>query len=194
MKAAASTLERLCASKVNYWLSFALDAATVVITTAAGISMTHETGHAFLTFAAGVLIFTFIEYGMHRWLFHARASFATASHQNHHFSPHRPTAMPFICGPLGAVLIWQLTTTLIGTESGTLLTAGIMCTYLYYGVLHDLQHRIRVKGWMKMRWRDHALHHSTHNRNYGVTTSLWDRVFGTYCNERQIRVQRHSAC
>ena len=188
MPTAALVLKRVCASRVNYWLSLVLDVATAAIAVGFGLSMAHEPAYALLTFMAGAFIFTFIEYGMHRWLFHAPASFATASHHAHHFSPHRPSAMPFICGPLGGALIWLATTALLGNESGVLLTAGIMFAYLYYGVLHDLQHRIRANalpaGWMKARWRNHAIHHGTLNRNYGVTTSLWDRVFGTYSRER----------
>jgi sterol desaturase/sphingolipid hydroxylase (fatty acid hydroxylase superfamily) len=193
MKTAALALKRVCASRGNYVLSFVLDVATAAIAIGFGISRAHEPAYALLTFMAGAFIFTFIEYGMHRWLFHAPASFAAASHHAHHFSPHQPSAMPFICGPVGGALIWLATTALLGNESGVLLTAGIMSAYLYYGVLHDLQHRIRANAlpagpmparWMKGRWRDHAIHHSRLNRNYGVTTSLWDRVFGTYSSKR----------
>jgi dihydroceramide fatty acyl 2-hydroxylase len=188
MNAATVALKKVCASRVNYWLSFMLDVATAGTVLGLGIVRAQEPVAAMLAFLAGVFLFTFIEYGMHRWLFHARASFATESHRTHHFSPHQPSAMPFFCGLLGGVLIWLATTALLGGETGALLTAGIMCTYLYYGVLHDLQHRIRARGaWMRARWRDHATHHSTMNRNYGVTTSFWDRVFGTYVARDNLR-------
>jgi sterol desaturase/sphingolipid hydroxylase (fatty acid hydroxylase superfamily) len=184
MKTAAHALKRVCASRVNYWLALLMDLVTAAILIGLSVRAAQEPAYSLVTFLGGAFIFTFIEYGLHRWLFHAAASFATESHHAHHFSPHRPSAMPFICGPLAGALIWLATTALLGDEAGVLLTAGIMCMYLYYGVLHDLQHRIRAKGWLKARWRDHGIHHGTLNRNYGVTTSLWDRVFDTYSSER----------
>jgi 4-hydroxysphinganine ceramide fatty acyl 2-hydroxylase len=185
MNAAALALKRICASRLNYWLAFVLDFATAAVALGSGVSTAHEPIYGLFTFMTGAFIFTFIEYGMHRWLFHAPASFATTSHHAHHVSPHQPSAMPFMCGPLGGALIWLATTTLLGHDGGALLTSGVMCSYFYYGILHDLQHRIHVKRWLKARWRAHAIHHGTVNRNYGVTTSRWDRVFGTYSSERQ---------
>ncbi len=51
---------------------------------------------------------------------------ATAAH---HFSPHQPSAMPFICSPLGGALIWLADDGAAGDESGVFLTAGVMCAY-----------------------------------------------------------------
>jgi sterol desaturase/sphingolipid hydroxylase (fatty acid hydroxylase superfamily) len=61
---------------------------------------------------------------------------------------------------------------------------GFFAGYFGYGVVHHLQHSIRIKDipfqWMRRKWAAHAVHHGREGVNFGVTTSLWDWVFGTY--------------
>jgi sterol desaturase/sphingolipid hydroxylase (fatty acid hydroxylase superfamily) len=54
--------------------------------------------------------------------------------------------------------------------------------------VHHLEHSIRITAlpyrWMPRRWAVHAVHHRLVGTNFGVTTSLWDRVFGTHYQSR----------
>jgi sterol desaturase/sphingolipid hydroxylase (fatty acid hydroxylase superfamily) len=58
---------------------------------------------------------------------------------------------------------------------------GFMLGYLIYGSMHYAIHAWNPPfKWMKPLWRNHHLHHyKDENKGFGVSTTLWDRVFGT---------------
>ena len=201
MNAAARTLRTVCASRLNYRLSFAFDFATPLVLCYCGVvrlagSPAADWSAAVFSFLAGAFVFTFIEYGMHRWLFHARSSFATESHRRHHRSPREPTSMPFPCSAAGGLLLWWLALAVFGEQIAFFVASGILSGYFYYAVLHHLQHHVHVKAVrlrsLQNRWAAHALHHARLDKNYGVTTSLWDHVFGTYHGSRVLRARRQT--
>ena len=67
---------------------------------------------------------------------------------------------------------------------------GFVGAYLYYETLHRLEHV--HSGWGRYgRWaRKHHFYHHFHNpkHNHGVTSPIWDIVFGTYSKADVIRV------
>ena len=202
MNTAGLALRKVCASRLNYRLSFGFDLFTPITLLyiggarhSAGVPAADWSVAAF-SFCAGAFLFTFIEYGMHRWLFHAHASFATASHQHHHRSPRAPTSMPFPCSALGGFVLWALFSPMVGEQIAYFVASGILSGYFNYAVLHHLQHHVRIKAvhwqWLQNRWTAHALHHGRLDKNYGVTTSLWDHVFGTYHASRALRARRQT--
>jgi sterol desaturase/sphingolipid hydroxylase (fatty acid hydroxylase superfamily) len=199
MNVAAVALRKVCASRTNYRVSFIFDAAVPLVLCSLGTRQGSNWAFADWLAAtaclvAGAFVFTFIEYGLHRWLFHARASIATESHQTHHFSPREPSSIPFPCSALSALLIWTLVSPVFGADLAYFFTGGLLLAYFYYAVLHHLQHHVRIgdvpSGLLRKRWTEHAIHHGRLDKNYGVTTSLWDHVFGTYCGRRAITSQR----
>ena len=58
---------------------------------------------------------------------------------------------------------------------------GFILGYLMYGTMHYAIHAWNPPfKWMKSLWRNHHLHHyKNEGKGYGVSTTLWDRVFGT---------------
>ena len=58
---------------------------------------------------------------------------------------------------------------------------GFMLGYLMYGSMHYAIHAWNPPyKWMKSLWRNHHLHHyKNEHLGFGVSTTLWDRVFGT---------------
>lgn len=192
MNVAAPALRKICTSPVNYWLAFAFDAGTAFVLPSLGAYYLDEWPEgpvptainiAFF-FGMGVFVFTFVEYAMHRWLYHARTGFAAESHHEHHVSPRGPSAMPCPCGSIGITILWWLVMPTLGRAGASFFIGGMAIGYLYYGVLHHLEHHVRAAsvpgGWPRERWKVHAVHHGWLDRNFGVTTSLWDHVFGTY--------------
>jgi sterol desaturase/sphingolipid hydroxylase (fatty acid hydroxylase superfamily) len=58
---------------------------------------------------------------------------------------------------------------------------GFMLGYLLYGSMHYAIHAWNPPfKWMKPIWRNHHLHHyKNDHQGFGVSTHLWDRIFGT---------------
>lgn len=58
---------------------------------------------------------------------------------------------------------------------------GFMLGYLLYGSMHYAIHAWNPPfQWMKPLWRNHHLHHyKDGDKGFGVSSTLWDRVFGT---------------
>ena len=58
---------------------------------------------------------------------------------------------------------------------------GFMFGYLLYGTMHYAIHAWNPPfKWMKPLWRNHHLHHYRHDDlGFGVSSTLWDHVFGT---------------
>ncbi len=58
---------------------------------------------------------------------------------------------------------------------------GFILGYLIYGSMHYAIHAWNPPfKWMKGLWRNHHLHHYKNDeRGFGVSSTLWDHVFGT---------------
>jgi sterol desaturase/sphingolipid hydroxylase (fatty acid hydroxylase superfamily) len=174
----------LSASRTNYWLSYVIDASCAVVLGYLGVRNSPHWAAPLLLFGAGACVFTFVEYALHRWLFHAPGNPFGAVHQSHHARPAEPTALPFPSSPAAALVLWSLLSPLLGPQATYFVLCGLLTAYFYYAVLHHLQHSVRIKAvrirWLRTRWIAHAVHHGRLNSNFGVTSSFWDRVLGTY--------------
>jgi sterol desaturase/sphingolipid hydroxylase (fatty acid hydroxylase superfamily) len=136
---------------------------------------------ALVAFLAAVLLGTLVEYLAHRFVLHARwRTRVVRRHRLHHkryvryslvseFAGFFPGAVPF----LGLGFVY-------GRAAGVAFLAGGVGYVVLLAACHKLSHQDpRRLFWMNPNL--HALHHDRHPRcNYGITTGLWDRVFGTY--------------
>lgn len=140
------------------------------------------------TYIAGMFFWTFFEYVMHRWIFHMIAEspraqkFIYVMHGNHHHYPRDKERlfMPPIPSLLIAGSIFGIMYLLIG-HNAFLFFPGFILGYLMYGSMHYAIHAWNPPfKWMKPLWRNHHLHHyKDEGKGYGVSTTIWDRVFGT---------------
>ena len=150
---------------------------------------------------AGVLTWSFLEYVIHRFAGHdprlVRNLFGR-EHTAHHrdggyFAPWWKKAV-------AAVIVTALLTPpaamLLGTQAGLAYALGFVGFYLTYELIHRLEHAWGGVG-PYARWaRRHHFYHHFHNpkANHGVTSPLWDVVFGTYVRpEGHILVPRELA-
>jgi sterol desaturase/sphingolipid hydroxylase (fatty acid hydroxylase superfamily) len=90
---------------------------------------------------------------------------------------------------MAAVTLWFLFRSVLGDEEASLMVAVLVSNFVYYGLLHHRQHHCRLKVRYFLRIRSHHLiHHQFPDRNFGLTTTLWDWVFGThYLSARDLR-------
>lgn len=140
-------------------------------------------------FFAGVVTWTFIEYIAHRWLFHMptpsswKERFQYALHGLHHEVPRDKTrlAMPVPMSALLACFFLWFYDLLIG-DFGWSFGAGFICGYAGYLSVHYIVHAWNMpKNALSALWKNHNIHHyRNHNILFGVSSPLWDYVFGTF--------------
>jgi sterol desaturase/sphingolipid hydroxylase (fatty acid hydroxylase superfamily) len=156
--------------------------------------MTHAATYV-LSALLGIASWSLLEYCIHRWLGHDRRFIKNpfgAEHTAHHsrgnyFAPwYRKAAAA------GAVslVVTPLALLIGGVGPGLVYVAGLLGFYVAYEVLHRREHMYPGIG-AYGRWaRRHHFYHHFHNprANHGVTTPIWDHVFGTYARPEMIRV------
>jgi sterol desaturase/sphingolipid hydroxylase (fatty acid hydroxylase superfamily) len=181
-------------NQTNYRVSYAVDLACPLMLIYFGLRQADDWRISLVSFLVGLFIFSLVEYAIHRWLFHSPRSFMTPIHQTHHVAPQDPLALPFFTSAGVALILWSALSTLLEQQIVCLSIAGLMLGYFCYASLHHMNHHTRINflplQWLKRRWAAHGVHHHLFDRNYGVTTSLWDRVFGT--DHRPGQVQRRT--
>lgn len=139
-------------------------------------------------FFGGMFFWTFFEYIMHRFVFHWVSDnpriqrIAYVMHGNHHEFPRdkQRLFMPPVPSLIISSLIFLLMYALMGFNAIAFF-AGFILGYLLYGSMHYAIHAWNPKyKWMKPIWRNHHLHHyKDDGRGFGVSSHIWDLVFGT---------------
>ncbi|GEM_PF-583069 len=130
---------------------------------------------------------TFFEYVLHRYVFHfvyeskAGNRFHYVMHGYHHEYPrdaHR-LFMPPAAGVIISSIFLGIFFLLMG-RSAFVFTAGFVNGYLLYTMMHYSIHRFKAPKGLRNLWKHHAMHHYKHNdRAFGVSSTFWDRIFGT---------------
>lgn len=135
---------------------------------------------ALTTIAIGLLVFSFAEYAVHRWLFHGRVGAMVEGHAKHHVDPKGYDALPFFMPPLAMLALAGLLALIVPGSIALLLAGAAAVGYAAYGLGHTAIHFIRFRRRVPMLWAaHHHIHHHHAQFNFGVTTSLWDHVLGT---------------
>jgi dihydroceramide fatty acyl 2-hydroxylase len=129
-------------------------------------------------FVLGLFVWTFVEYVIHAWLSHTFKTFATPFHNGHHRDPRNVFAIrtwvPLAVMSAIVLAVW-------GLAIGVIFFGGILAGFAVYEALHYRIHfvvpRNPLESWLRTR---HLIHHShAVRRGFGVTSSVWDLVFGS---------------
>ncbi len=175
-------LARVSTTRANARAGLVADVLISLLLLGAGLYTAAAFGliNAALTIALGLVLFSFVEYCVHRWLFHGRASALEAGHRTHHEDPAGYDALPFFAPPLGMLALAALLALILPVSTALLLAGAVAAGYAAYGLGHTAIHSTRFRGPIPMRWAaHHHIHHHHADRNFGVTTPLWDIVLGT---------------
>jgi len=150
------------------------------------------------SFFGGWLVWTLVEYFVHRVVFHMRfadtrdgkvAGFLM--HGYHHQYPRDPSRLvlpPLVSLPL-ALVHFLVTHFVLGGGVFDAGLSGFLAGYVAYDTVHYVVHHTKkttgVTGWMR---RYHLLHHHDQEPGrYGVSSPLWDLVFGTFQDARRTK-------
>ena len=167
---------------LNTAAAVALAAASLALTDFNVLGLAGATVLGVVTMA----VWTLIEYLAHRFFFHwtprhaalARALYLV--HQYHHDFPLEKSRnmFPLVVGIPMAAAAWLVLWTVLPWNSALFVFAVLVLCFAYYDLVH-YQHHLTTP-WLPILRRRHMLHHfRAHDANFGVTTSFWDRVFGS---------------
>ena len=140
--------------------------------------------------AAGACMWTILEYALHRYVFHPGSRDTTmkemlsGSHLMHHSDPGNPDKVlvypPFALALSGFIfMILLVLSSSLFTAAGLMI--GIWSGFLCYELIHYRVHCTATRSGLMARLRRTHFHHhfADPGRCFGVTTPLWDFVFGT---------------
>ena len=151
---------------------------------------------------AGAALWTLGEYVLHRFAMHELRGRGILSreHLEHHVKAQWGFDPLIVLAWVGVILVGALLWApvgwlAVGPAVGIGLGGGWILGYGLYEFLHARAHlrapRTRYAAWLR---RHHFHHHFGHPMaNHGVTTNLWDRVFGTLEVPERVRVPRRLA-
>ncbi|MGV9012352.1 MAG: sterol desaturase family protein [Flavobacteriales bacterium] len=149
-------------------------------------------GTAMVFFLGGVVLFTLVEYAMHRYLYHIpaqtekRKRFQYVIHGVHHDHPRDKTrlAMPPLLSIVLALLFISLFRLVIG-PNGYAFGGGFLFGYSTYLLAHYAIHIYKQPhNFLGIIWKHHNLHHFVGDDGaFGVSTPFWDYIFGTMPKE-----------
>lgn len=139
-------------------------------------------------FALGMLIWTLMEYLIHRFFFHIPQTNRVFkaiyfySHGIHHDAPNDATRLvmpPSASIPL-AILFYYVFETWGGIYYLPMF-AGFITAYMAYDFIHFATHFFNWKfAWFRKIKENHMRHHFLTNKyNFGLSSPLWDYVFFT---------------
>jgi sterol desaturase/sphingolipid hydroxylase (fatty acid hydroxylase superfamily) len=116
---------------------------------------------------AGVVTWSLAEYVVHRFVLHG---LVPTQHGLHHADPDAAVLNIF----------WQIWAcfALIYLIAGGVFLAGGLFAYSWYLFVHHCAHHGPDRSLLRLL-KHHRSHHHFATRNYGVSTTLWDHVFGT---------------
>jgi len=160
--------------------------------------MLHSAGTSILYipvgFLLGWLIWTFVEYSIHRFIFHYHPNterakeFFFVAHGVHHAQPLCKTRLvmpPAVSIPLALLflgifyLLFVVTFRIPHLLPPTF--SGFIAGYLIYDLMHYRIHHARKNTGLFARFRKHHLRHHGRcvARRFGISSPLWDYIFGT---------------
>jgi 4-hydroxysphinganine ceramide fatty acyl 2-hydroxylase len=146
-------------------------------------------------FILGLFVWTFVEYIMHRFVFHymppdkpwaMRMHFIF--HGVHHDYPSdakRLVLPPSVSLPL-ATIFYFLFEAILPVNDVFGFFPGFILGYLVYDISHYAIHHFNFKGsvWKKIK-QHHMLHHyQDPAKGYGVSSPFWDKIFGSDFNKK----------
>ena len=152
-----------------------------------------------IAFISGVVLWTLLEYLMHRFLGHEHRgkNFFKAEHGQHHakynyFAPaYKKAFMAFVV----TVTLFILINAIVTASIALAFLGGFLGMYILYEVTHYRFHIRKPVAKPFIILRKHHFYHHFHNpkTNHGVTSRFWDRVFGTFVAVEKVRVPRKMA-
>lgn len=149
-------------------------------------------------FLVGIIFFTWVEYMIHRYFYHMntdsprKVRMQYVFHGVHHDHPRdkKRLALPPLMSILVAAAFIGLFRLALG-EYGFAFGGGFLTGYATYLLIHYAIHiHHPPKNFLRIIWKHHNIHHFVGDTGaFGVSTPLWDHIFGTMPEEPRAKKQ-----
>ena len=146
-------------------------------------------------FILGIVIWTFTEYTLHRFVFHYEPSSGWGKklhfivHGVHHDYPKdskRLVMPPSVSIPLALFFYW-IFYMILGSANLMPFFAGFLVGYLFYDTTHYAVHHFNMhnKFWLAIKNHHMKHHYQDAQKGFGVSQPTWDYVFKTNFVEKE---------
>lgn len=154
------------------------------------ISISELTAFSFISlFIAGLLIWSFTEYSIHRFVFHYSPKSKIGHrihfifHGVHHDYPkdsRRLVMPPSVSIPL-TFIFYNIFRYFLGNSFNPPFFAGFLTGYLFYDMMHFAIHHFNSHNRLFLLIKKHHMkHHYMDNaKGFGVSNKLWDYIYKT---------------
>lgn len=155
----------------------------------------------------GLIVWTFAEYNLHRFVFHWQPPGKIGErihfmfHGVHHDYPRdskRLVMVPAVSLPLavGFYLLFKFLLTMAFGDANLVnpFFVGFVIGYLFYDMTHYALHHVNFKSkfWLDLK-QHHMIHHYSDPHNgFGVSTTFWDLVYRTTFKRQKQTVEVNS--
>ncbi|PKA51475.1 Fatty acid 2-hydroxylase 1 [Apostasia shenzhenica] len=138
---------------------------------------------------AGMFVWTLIEYTLHRFLFHIKTEsyWANTAHYLLHGCHHKHPmdGLRLVFPPAGTAILcfpfWNLVKLFSTPTAAPAIFGGGLLGYVMYDCTHYYLHHGQPSGNLAKHLKRYHLNHHFRMQTlgFGITSSLWDAVFGT---------------
>jgi len=144
---------------------------------------------------AGLLVWTGLEYLLHRFVLHGVAPFSDW-HAQHHARPRALICTPtWLSAGLIAGLVFLPAWAWGSSAQASALTLGLLLGYQAYAVMHHAIHHAHSSNrWLLHCRQWHGLHHQAQSADpgcYGVTSRVWDHLCGSNNSAAEVGLPAH---
>lgn len=186
---------------VAYFTHYSIQVYLVlaILSIAATFYLAEGWGRPVVAALAVLALYPLVEYVLHRYVLHARflyKSRLTAKvwkriHYDHHQDPHDLSVLfgaLYTTLPPIALITLPLGWAIGGAAGASAAFAAGLLVFSAYEFCHCVQHLPFTPGnrWLREIKKRHLAHHfHSEQGNYGITSGIWDRVFGTLYRSRE---------
>jgi sterol desaturase/sphingolipid hydroxylase (fatty acid hydroxylase superfamily) len=152
---------------------------------------------------AGFFLWTLVEYGLHRFIFHFESDHPWGQrlhfllHGLHHDDPIDPTrlVMPPVMSVFLAFILFNTFRYFMGPVWVEPFFAFFVIGYLAYDYIHFCVHHFRPRTPIgKFLKNSHMIHHYVdQNSRWGVSSPFWDYIFGTLGEAKEKKAKKSEA-
>ncbi|GAB2214001.1 hypothetical protein Droror1_Dr00018331 [Drosera rotundifolia] len=151
--------------------------------------MGHTTTDILLMLGLGIFVWTLMEYTLHRFVFHIKTKSYWANtahyliHGCHHKHPMDGLRLVFPPAATAVLLfpLWNFVKLLATPSTTPAIFGGGLLGYVMYDVTHYYVHHGQPTNDVVRSLKKYHLNHHfrIQDMGFGITSSLWDKVFGT---------------